>query len=89
MQFAQKRLAEVAIDLYGLAAVISRTTAFIEEKGESGAAREIELTMGYRSIVEERMRAKLSRMGETRTNCSSRLLRVLMNREITPVESSE
>ena len=62
MQFAQKRLAEVAIDLFGLAAVISRTTAFIAEKGESGAAREIELTMGYRSIVEERVRAKLNRM---------------------------
>ena len=33
MQFAQKRLAEVAMDLWGLAAVISRTTAFIEAKG--------------------------------------------------------
>ena len=62
MQFAQKRLAEVAIDLYGLAAVISRTSAFIEEKGESGAEREIYLSAGYRSLIEERMRAKLSRM---------------------------
>ncbi len=62
MQFAQKRLAEVAIDLFGLVAVISRTTAFIEEKGEAGAEREISLAAGYRAIIEERVRAKLSRM---------------------------
>ncbi|MEE2755370.1 MAG: acyl-CoA dehydrogenase family protein [Myxococcota bacterium] len=62
MQFAQKRLAEVAIDLYGLAAVISRTTAFIEQKGEDKAAREIELARGFRCMIEERMRSKLNRM---------------------------
>jgi len=62
MQFAQKRLAEVAIDLYGLAAVISRTTAFIEERGEAGAAKELAMASGFRVLVEERVRSKLSRM---------------------------
>ena len=62
MQFAQKRLAEVAIDLYGLAAVISRTTMFIEDRGEDGAAKELAMAAGYRVLIEERVRAKLNRM---------------------------
>ena len=35
-QFVQKRIAEVAMDLYGLAAAISRTTRAIEARGEDG-----------------------------------------------------
>ena len=33
MQFAQKRLANVAIALFGLTSVLARTTALIEERG--------------------------------------------------------
>lgn len=62
MQFAQKRLAEVVMDLYGLAAVISRTTQFVEAKGEENAARELELAHGYRALVEARMRDMLEHM---------------------------
>ena len=50
------------MDLWGLAAVISRTTAFIEAKGEADAQREIRLAAGYRAIIEERLKAKLARM---------------------------
>ena len=61
-QFVQKRLADVAIDLYGLAAVLARTTTTIERKGEEGARREIDLTSGYASIAERRLDEHLSKM---------------------------
>jgi len=62
MQFAQKRFAEVVIDLYGLASVLTRTTSIIDEKGVEGAQREIAYTAGFRALIEERVRSKLGRM---------------------------
>jgi acyl-CoA dehydrogenase family protein 9 len=44
MQYTQKRAAEMAIDLYGIAACVARTTRAIERRGEDGARREIDLT---------------------------------------------
>ena len=44
MQYTQKRVADMAIDLYAIAACISRTTRAIEKRGEEGARREIDLT---------------------------------------------
>jgi acyl-CoA dehydrogenase family protein 9 len=43
MQYTQKRIADVAIDLYALTACIARTTRAIEKRGEEGARREIDL----------------------------------------------
>ena len=59
MQFVQKRLAEAAIDLYGLAAVLSRTTRAIEHKGEKGAQREIHLTHGFSRLAGPRIAERL------------------------------
>jgi acyl-CoA dehydrogenase family protein 9 len=44
MQYSQKRIADMAIHLYAIAACISRTTHAIEQRGEDGARREIDLT---------------------------------------------
>ncbi len=44
MQYTQKRTADMAIDLYAIAACITRTTRAIERRGEEGARREIDLT---------------------------------------------
>lgn len=55
MQYTQRRIADLAIDLYALAACLSRTTKAIEKKGEEGARREIELTTAYGSLAQERM----------------------------------
>jgi acyl-CoA dehydrogenase family protein 9 len=44
MQYTQKRVADVAIDLYAIASVITRTTRAIERRGEEGSRREIDLT---------------------------------------------
>jgi acyl-CoA dehydrogenase family protein 9 len=61
-QFVQKRIAEAAIDLYGLAAVLSRTTRAIEQKGEAGAAREIHLTQAFSVLAEGRLQDRLGKM---------------------------
>jgi acyl-CoA dehydrogenase family protein 9 len=55
MQYTQKRTADMAIDLYGLAGCISRTTRAIERRGEEGARREIDLTRIFASCAQRRL----------------------------------
>jgi len=55
MQYTQKRTADIAIDLYGIAACISRTSRVIERRGEEGARREIELTSIAVAAAERRL----------------------------------
>jgi acyl-CoA dehydrogenase family protein 9 len=57
MQYTQRRIADLSIDLYALMACMSRTTKAIEKKGEEGARREIELTTAYGAQAAERMGA--------------------------------
>lgn len=61
-QFVQKRIADAAIDLYALAAVLSRTTRAIERAGEAGATREINLTSAFAVLAEARLRDGLANM---------------------------
>lgn len=61
-QFVQKRIAEVAIDLYALAAVLSRTTRLLEQRGEGGAQREVDLTSGFAALARERLTERLEHM---------------------------
>ncbi len=56
MQFTQKRVADIAIDLYALAAVLSRTTRAIDRHGEEGARRELDLTQLFVTAAQKRMR---------------------------------
>jgi acyl-CoA dehydrogenase family protein 9 len=55
MQYTQKRTADMAIDLYAIAACIARTTRAIEKRGEEGARREIDLTSIFVAAAEKRM----------------------------------
>jgi acyl-CoA dehydrogenase family protein 9 len=55
MQFTQKRVAEIAMDLYAIAACLSRTTRAIEKRGEEGARREIDLTSIFVAAAEHRL----------------------------------
>jgi acyl-CoA dehydrogenase family member 9 len=55
MQYTQKRVAEVAMDLYAIASVLSRTTRAIEKRGEEGARREIDLTSIFVAAAERRL----------------------------------
>jgi acyl-CoA dehydrogenase family protein 9 len=60
MQFTQKRIADVAIDLYAVAACLSRTTRAIERRGEEGARREIELTSIFTTAAQKRLRQNVA-----------------------------
>jgi acyl-CoA dehydrogenase family protein 9 len=44
MQYTQRRVADLAIDLYAIAACLARTTRAIARRGEDGAQREIDFT---------------------------------------------
>jgi acyl-CoA dehydrogenase family protein 9 len=59
-QFVQRRLAEMAMDLYGIAACIARTTRAIERRGEEGARREIDLTTVFTGMAHKRLRQHVS-----------------------------
>ncbi len=61
-QFVQRRIAECAIDLFALAAVLSRTTAILEQRGEEGARRELDLATGFTQIVSARLFDRLNNM---------------------------
>ena len=56
MQYTQRRIADMAIDLYALAACLSRTTRAIERRGEDGARREIDLTSIFTTAAQKRLR---------------------------------
>jgi acyl-CoA dehydrogenase family protein 9 len=56
MQFTQKRIAEMSIDLFAIASCISRTTRAIERRGEEGARREIDLTSIFTTAAQKRLR---------------------------------
>lgn len=60
MQYTQRRMADVAIDLYALVACLSRTTRAIERKGEEGARREVELTAAFANGAEKRLQANVT-----------------------------
>lgn len=60
MQYTQRRVADMAIDLYALAACLSRTSRAIERKGEEGARREIELTAAFANNAERRLQVNVA-----------------------------
>jgi len=55
MQYTQKRVADIAIDLYGIVACVSRTSRPIEKRGDEGSRREIDLTSAFASAAERRL----------------------------------
>lgn len=57
-QFAQKRIADVAIDFYGMACLLSRITRTIEEKGSVDAcAQELSIAESYFMRANRRIRS--------------------------------
>jgi acyl-CoA dehydrogenase family protein 9 len=55
MQYTQRRVAEMAMELYAIAACLSRATRAIEKRGEEGARREIDLTTIFVASAERRL----------------------------------
>jgi acyl-CoA dehydrogenase family protein 9 len=55
MQFVQRRVADVAMDLYALAACVSRATQAIERHGTEGSWRHVEYTRVFAGEARERL----------------------------------
>ncbi len=55
MQYTQRRLADIAMDLYALSAVIARTSRAIERRGIEGARRELGLAEIASAAAEKRL----------------------------------
>jgi acyl-CoA dehydrogenase family member 9 len=54
-QHVQRRVADMAIDLFAIAACLSRTTLAIRERGDGGAARDIDLCRAAVAGAERRL----------------------------------
>jgi acyl-CoA dehydrogenase family member 9 len=61
-QFALRRLADVLIDLFVLASVLSRVNAAVEERGEAKAARELEILRVFARRARGRIRGNFRRV---------------------------
>lgn len=64
MQFTQKRVSNVAIDLYAIASLVARTTRAIERRGEEGARREIDLTCVFVASAKKRLAEEIASFDE-------------------------
>ncbi|MDI1447326.1 acyl-CoA dehydrogenase family protein [Polyangium sp. 6x1] len=60
MQFTQLRIADMVMDLFAVAACLTRTTRAIERRGEDGARREIDLCSLYVNMAHKRLRQNVS-----------------------------
>jgi acyl-CoA dehydrogenase family protein 9 len=60
MQFTQRRVADMAIDLVALSACVSRVTRAIEKRGEEGSRREMDLLSIFAAGVERRLVAAVA-----------------------------
>ncbi len=61
-QFALKRIADILIDLFVLAAVMSRVDGSLKKKGEEQAARELEILRVFARRARGRIRGNLRRV---------------------------
>ena len=61
-QFATKRLADIMIDLFVQAAVISRVSQSIEEKGREKAAKEVEILEVFSGQVHRRVKSNFGKI---------------------------
>jgi len=59
MQYTQRRIADIAIDLYAIACVISRTSRTLDRRGEEGAKREVDLTAMFVAMAHKRLVANV------------------------------
>jgi alkylation response protein AidB-like acyl-CoA dehydrogenase len=63
-QFATRRLADVMINLFVLACVLSRVSSSIEERGAEAAAKEIEIAQVFAGQVRGRVRRSIRKIDE-------------------------
>ena len=61
-QFALRRIADILIDLFVFASVLSRVTAALAARGEEKAARELEIARVFARRARGRIRGNLRRV---------------------------
>jgi alkylation response protein AidB-like acyl-CoA dehydrogenase len=61
-QFTTKRLADMMIDLFVLACVLSRVNSAIAQKGASSATQELDIVKVFANQVKRRVRANLTKL---------------------------
>jgi alkylation response protein AidB-like acyl-CoA dehydrogenase len=61
-QFALRRIADILIDLFVLASVLSRVNAAVEHRGEEGARRELDILRVFARRARGRIRGNLRRV---------------------------
>jgi acyl-CoA dehydrogenase family protein 9 len=71
LELPQRRMAETAIDLYAVAACLSRTTRLIERLGQERAAPAVELTRAFAAGAQRRLRDNIA--GFERNDDESRM----------------
>ncbi|HRG96769.1 MAG TPA: acyl-CoA dehydrogenase family protein [Polyangiaceae bacterium] len=64
MQFPQKRAADMTIDLYAIAAVLSRTSRALERRGLEGSKRELDMTRMFVASARRRLAACVAELEE-------------------------
>ena len=64
MQFATRRLADIMIDLFVMACVLSRVDASVRRLGTEGAARELEILEVFAGQVGRRVRSNLGKIDD-------------------------
>ena len=64
MQFATRRLADIMIDLFVMACVLSRVDASVRRLGTAGAARELEILEVFAGQVGRRVRSNLGKIDD-------------------------
>ncbi len=64
MQYTQRRSADLAIDLYAIAACIARTTRALGRRGEEGARRELDYTRIFVASAEQRLARTVAQIAE-------------------------
>ncbi len=60
MQYTQRRIADIAIDLYAIACVVARTTHTLDKRGEDGARREVDLTSMFVAMANKRLASNVA-----------------------------
>ena len=64
MQFATRRLADIMIDLFVLACVLSRVDGSVRRLGEEGAAKELEILRVFEGQVQRRVRSNYGKIDD-------------------------
>ena len=64
MQFATRRLADIMIDLFMMACVMSRVDSSVRRLGEKGAAKELEILRVFAGQVERRVKSNYGKIDD-------------------------